>query len=67
MRNIPVNLGGFKLRVVEEPALKVDQEGKVKTAYGTDDPLYVVSVFAKPVATESGFRGKGRSSRSLWR
>lgn len=59
MRNIPVNLGGFKLRVVEEPALKVDQEGRVQTAYGTDDPLYTVGVFAKPVATEDGYRGKG--------
>ncbi|TDB81565.1 hypothetical protein [Micromonospora sp. KC721] len=59
MRNIPVNLAGFKLRVVEEPSIKTDQEGKVKTAYGTDDPLYVVAVFAKPVATEDGYRGKG--------
>lgn len=59
MRNIPVNLGGFKLRVVEEPTIKMDQEGVVKTVYGTDDPLYVVAVFAKPVATESGYRGKG--------
>ncbi|MER5335925.1 hypothetical protein [Micromonospora sp. NPDC002717] len=59
MRNIPVNLGGFKLRVVEEPSIKTDQEGKVLTAYGTDDPLYVVAVFAKPLATEDGYRGKG--------
>lgn len=59
MRNVPVNLAGFKLRVVEEPAVKVDQEGVVKTVYGTDDPLYVVGVFAKPVATEDGYRGKG--------
>jgi hypothetical protein len=59
MRNIPVNLAGFKLRVVEEPSIKADQDGKVITAYGTDDPLYVVAVFAKPVATEDGYRGKG--------
>ncbi|MFI0792004.1 hypothetical protein ACH4OY_04770 [Micromonospora rubida] len=59
MRNIPVNLAGFKLRVVEEPSIKMDQDGKVKTAYGTDDPLYIVAVFAKPVATEDGYRGKG--------
>jgi len=59
MRNIPVNLAGFKLRVVEEPSIKVDQDGKVKTAYGTTDPLYVVGVFAKPLATEDGYRGKG--------
>lgn len=59
MRNIPVNLSGYKLRVVEEPSIKADQDGKVKTVYGTNDPLYVVAVFAKPVATEDGYRGKG--------
>jgi hypothetical protein len=59
MRNIPVNLGGYKLRVVEEPAIKTDQEGRVLTAYGSDDPLYTIAVFAKPVATEDGYRGKG--------
>ncbi|MFI6240849.1 hypothetical protein ACIBEF_13320 [Micromonospora sp. NPDC050795] len=59
MRNIPVNMGGFKLRVVEEPSIKMDQEGRVLTAYGTDDPLYVVGVFAKPLATDDGYRGKG--------
>ncbi|MFI7022785.1 hypothetical protein ACIBMZ_08725 [Micromonospora sp. NPDC049900] len=59
MRNIPVNLAGFKLRVVEEPAIKTDMEGRVLTAYGTDEPLYVMGVFAKPVATEDGHRGKG--------
>ncbi|MBO4162635.1 hypothetical protein [Micromonospora antibiotica] len=59
MRNIPVNLSGYKLRVVEEPSVKADQEGKVITAYGTNDPLFTVAVFAKPVATEDGYRGKG--------
>ncbi|MFG1881114.1 hypothetical protein [Micromonospora sp. NPDC049102] len=59
MRNIPVNMSGFKLRVVEEPSIKADQDGKVLTAYGTSDPLYTVAVFAKPVATEDGYRGKG--------
>ena len=59
MRNIPVNLGGFKLRVVEEPSIKADQDGKVITAYGTSDPLYTVAVFAKPAATQDGFRGRG--------
>ncbi|MFV2017578.1 hypothetical protein [Micromonospora sp. LOL_023] len=59
MRNIPVNLGGYKLRVVEEPSVKADQDGKVITAYGTNDPLYTVAVFAKPLATEDGYRGKG--------
>jgi len=60
MRNIPVNLAGFKLRVVEEPSIKADQDGKVITAYGSDDPLYTVVVFAKPPATEDGYRGKGQ-------
>lgn len=59
MRNIPVNLGGYKLRVVEEPAVKTDPEGQVITAYGTNDPVYTIAVFAKPVATDEGYRGKG--------
>jgi hypothetical protein len=59
MRNIPVDLSGYRLRVVEEPSIKADQDGRVITAYGTDDPLYTVAVFAKPVATEDGYRGKG--------
>jgi len=62
MRNIPVNLSGFKLRVVEEPSIKVDQNGAVVTAYGTDEPLYTVAVFAKPVATDC-YRGKGEELR----
>lgn len=63
MRNIPVNLAGYKLRVVEEPSVKADQDGKVITAYGTSDPLFTVAVFAKPVATEDGYRGKGEELR----
>lgn len=59
MRNIPVNLAGYKLRVVEEPSVKTDLEGRIATAYGTSDPLYTIAVFAKPVATEDGYRGKG--------
>lgn len=59
MRNIPVNLSGYKLRVVEEPSIKADLDGKVITAYGTSDPLYTVAVFAKPLATDDGYRGKG--------
>jgi len=54
-----VDLSGYKLRVVEEPSIKADQDGRVITAYGTDDPLYTVAVFAKPLATQDGYRGKG--------
>jgi len=50
MRDIPVNLGGYKLTVVEAPCPKVRQ-----TAAGVDEPvvdregvrLFVVSLFAK--------------------
>ena len=64
MRNIPVNLGGFKLRVVEAPQIKTNDEGVVAMVYGTNDPQYVIGVFAKPTQVdEKGRRGRGEELR----
>jgi hypothetical protein len=60
MQNIPCNLEGYKLMVTELPEVKsfTDDNGntRVATVYGTDDPIYVVSLFAKP--REAGMNGR---------
>ncbi|MQM28711.1 hypothetical protein [Glycomyces albidus] len=60
MQNIPCNLVGYKLMVTELPEVKsfTDDVGntRIATVYGTDDPIYVVSLFAKP--REAGPHGK---------
>jgi len=60
MNNIPCNLEGYKLMVTELPEVKsfTDDAGntRIATVYGTDDPIYVVSLFAKP--REAGPHGK---------
>ncbi|WP_040926605.1 hypothetical protein [Saccharomonospora marina] len=50
MRNIPVNLGGFRLMVTEPPALKTrkDESGREVPVTDRDGVTkFVVSVFAK--------------------
>ncbi|SFE11486.1 hypothetical protein SAMN04487819_1082 [Actinopolyspora alba] len=50
MRNIPVNLGGYKLLVTEEPMQKTrERDGmtEVVTDAKTDLPLFIISLFAK--------------------
>jgi hypothetical protein len=64
MNNIPCNLEGYKLMVTELPEMKsfTDDAGVVHMAkvYGTEDPIYVVSLFAKPRdAGPHGKRAKG--------
>ncbi|ASR35559.1 hypothetical protein BAY61_11755 [Prauserella marina] len=64
MRNIPVNLGGFKLMVTEAPVMKMREDGNGELvpvlAYGTNEQQFVVSVFAKRRPREDGGRvGKG--------
>ncbi|MEU3273539.1 hypothetical protein ABZ639_22095 [Saccharomonospora sp. NPDC006951] len=65
MRNIPVNLGGFKLMVTEAPVMKMRMDEKTGAevpamAWGSDTPQFVVSVFAKRRPREDGGRvGKG--------
>ncbi|MBK1785590.1 hypothetical protein [Prauserella cavernicola] len=50
MRNIPVNLGGFKLMVSEAPAMKMREDDNGELVAATDFQgvqQFVVSVFAK--------------------
>jgi hypothetical protein len=59
LQNLPVNLEGYKLMVTEAPELKMfmkDGQQQVATVYGTGEPIYVISVFAK--AKEAGASGK---------
>ena len=65
MKNLPVDLRGFKLMVTEAPEMKtrVDREtGQVTpvTEYGSDEPQFVVVLFAKAKEVgASGRRDKG--------
>lgn len=62
MRNIPVDLGGFRLMVSESPEVKtretVDGRTEVVTEYGTDVQLFTVSLFAKERRVD-GRKSKG--------
>lgn len=59
MRNIPINLGGYKIKVVEPPTMKMKQ--------GTNEPVtsydgtiqFVVSLFVKPLPEPGRPTGKG--------
>jgi hypothetical protein len=65
MRNIPVVLDGYTLMITEAPEIKMksDSDGNVigpDTIWGTDDPKYIVSLFAKKLADPiSGRKAKG--------
>lgn len=65
MQNLPVDLGGYKLMVTEAPEMKtrVNREtGQVvpTTEYGSDEPQFVVVLFAKAKeANANGRRSKG--------
>ncbi|MBB3662450.1 hypothetical protein FB384_001354 [Prauserella sediminis] len=64
MRNIPVDLGGFKLMVSEAPVVKTreDENGNVVpvTNYEDGSQQFVVSLFAKRKPRPDGGRvGKG--------
>lgn len=65
MKNLPVDLSGYKLMVSEAPTLKMRTDKKtgeevVSTVYGTDIPQYVVNLFAKPKEPgPTGRRAKG--------
>src|SRR5690348_11333192 len=49
MRNIPVNLGGYRLMVTEAPVMKTrEEDGRVETVTDRDGAtLFTVSLFAK--------------------
>ena len=62
--DIPVNLNGFRLRVVDDPAVKtyVDDNGVEQTAVdrSTGEPVYVISLHKKVAErNEQGRRPKG--------
>lgn len=63
MRDIPVNLNGFKLMVTEEPTTKTRETDDGRTEVVTDSQgatRFVVSLFAKRRPSEPGERvGKG--------
>ncbi|WP_435120870.1 hypothetical protein [Amycolatopsis thermoflava] len=49
MRNIPVNLGGYRLRIAEAPTMKTrkDKDGREEIVTVDGVTRYVVSLFAK--------------------
>ncbi|MEV6226938.1 hypothetical protein AB0L88_03470 [Saccharopolyspora shandongensis] len=62
LRNVPVVLEGYKLRVVEDPVVKTyTKDGKTEYALNDDNqPMYVVAVYMKPKPREDGRpAGKG--------
>jgi len=62
MRNIPVNLGGYKLMITEEPTMKTRELDDGKTEVVTDYQgvtQFVVAVFAKARAVEGQRAPKG--------
>ncbi|SFJ41596.1 hypothetical protein SAMN05421835_105152 [Amycolatopsis sacchari] len=66
MRNIPVNLSGFKLTITEAPTLKMRENENKELVVATDHngvQQYVVALFAKPVAREGQRAGKGEEIR----
>jgi hypothetical protein len=57
MQQIPVNLGGYKLTIVETPAMKtrtVDGREEFVTDRRTGATMFEVSLFAKQRVTEAG-------------
>jgi hypothetical protein len=59
LRNLPVVLEGYKLRVVEDPAVKTYKNkdtGKqeISTDPKTGATLYQVAIYMKPLPTEDG-------------
>ncbi|MGW1681658.1 hypothetical protein [Saccharopolyspora sp. NPDC002376] len=60
LKNVPVVLEGYKVRVVEEPVVKMYKNrdtGKQEIATSQDGaPLYEMSIFMKSIPTEEGKR-----------
>lgn len=59
MKNIPVNLAGFRLTVVESPSVKVNEDGSPKTDW-SGATKFEVALFArqKPVAGQRTPKGE---------
>lgn len=66
MRNIPVNLNGFKLTITEAPALKMRENEDKQMVVVTDGngvQQFVVSLFVKPLPRDGRPAGKGEEIR----
>ncbi|RKT82945.1 hypothetical protein SAMN05421805_10382 [Saccharopolyspora antimicrobica] len=62
LRNVPMVLEGYKLRVVEDPVIKTyTKDGKTEYALNDNDqPMYVVALYFKAKPREDGRpAGKG--------
>ena len=67
MDNIPVNLGGYKLIVSEEPAMKMRENKETGEMVPVTDrqgvTAFVVSLFAKPIPVAGQLPRKGEEIR----
>lgn len=66
MRDLPVNLGGYRLLVTEAPSMKMRESGgqlEPVVDRQTKAVLFTVSVFAKRRPGVGGFAGKGEEIR----
>lgn len=67
MQDIPVNLGGFKLIVSEEPAMKMREDRETGEMVPVTDrqkvTQFVVSLFAKPIPAAGQMPRKGEEIR----
>lgn len=66
MKDIPINLGGYRLMVVEEPAVKMRENaaGELEPVSNRDGEMqYVVVVFAKARPQVGGRSVKGEEIR----
>ena len=67
MQDIPVNLGGFKLIVSEEPAMKMREDRETGEMVPVTDrqkvTQFVVSLFAKPIPAPGQMPRKGEEIR----
>ena len=67
MQDIPVNLGGYKLIVSEEPAMKMREDRETGEMVPVVDrqkvTQFVVSLFAKPIPVPGAMPRKGEEIR----
>jgi hypothetical protein len=62
MRDIPVDLGGYKLMITEAPAMKMrEKDGQMAPVVDRRDGTtqFVVALFAKKLPGPDGFASKG--------
>jgi hypothetical protein len=63
MRNVPIYLGGYKVKIVEPPTMKMKQDS-TEPATSYDGVIqFVVSLFVKPMPRNDRPAGKGEEIR----